>query len=710
MKTKYKAAITLVILSVTLGAISFAQPPYFELERERGMWSDEHWRTLYTGAEAQMVGMLNHLVDAGGPPTPDDIETLEDAGYTMASTGGFSLYWYAINMRVEPLDDIYFRKALAYCMNKEEIYAELYGPLVTPIYNWAPPAQAFWCDPTVELNFPRFDLQMAIDTLIDGGYTPVLIDTNGEAEPGNIDYWYMPGTTTPIRDLEQGVPNTSTLGMLVSEWIESDVQSIGLPIIHTPLPFGYIVYNQWLAPPYLNWDLTIGIGLIFGVDPVLDVMYHVDAIPFANIWGLDDSTVNDEIEAMMETLDWDTAQAHAFAAEQRLSELMPMIPMITSQTWTCCTGPYDGSPGVLGFVNMVGYGGLRSSNDWCRLYSRREDSNDNPLAIQNWLTGQDADVLNPLVSDTAYEWNLMGACYSANYIRHPYTHQLLPWSVVDYPEIQLWNGTHRTSGDTDPIENRPWIEDASPVGSPGTVVGEYMKWTLRDDLTWHDGVAVTAEDVEFCLDLMVNQNNERYDATHKYIHDVNIPDPTGDPYTYEIYYTARYLWADNDVDIGLLTPKHIWSKYIDGPDETLWTADDLDHRFWAGHEWTNNYGYSAPTIDTAVGSVQTTHLIGSGYNVYPLGGWEPGVSMHTVRWNSTGWGYTRILRGDNNFDGVVDILDLWSPLYALGTVPGMPKWLLTADMANPAAQIDGRDIEVVYDDWGYYWYPASTLP
>jgi ABC-type transport system substrate-binding protein len=713
MKTKHLAAITLVILSVALGAITFAQPPGFQLESERGTWSDEHWRTLVIGAEAQMVTLLNHDVDAGGPPTPDDIEILEAAGYTMASTGGFSHYWYALNNRVEPLDDVNFRMALAYCMNKDEIYPDLYGPLVTPIYNWAPPAQAFWCDPYVDLNFPRFDLDMAIQTLIGGGYTPVLIDGGGVAEPGNIDYWYMPGTTTPIRDLEQGVPNTSTLGMLVSEWIETDLHSIGLPIYHTPLPFGYIVYEQWLAPPYLSWDCTIGIGLIFGVDPVLDVMYHVDAIPFANIWGLDDSIVNDEIDAMMATLDWDTAQEHAFNAERRLLELMPLIPMITSQTWTCCTGPYDGQPGVLGFVNMEGYGGLRSANDWCRLYSRREDESGDPLAIQNWLTGQDADILNPLTSDTAYEWNLMGPTITGMYIRHPYTHQLLPWSAADYPEIQLWNGTHRTYGTTDPIEDRPWMVDPSPIGTPGTVTGEYMKWTLRSEMTWHDGTPVTAEDCEFVIDLLINQNNERYESTHKYIHDVNIPDPTGDPLTYEIYYTARYLWADNDAGgLGLLAPKHIWKPYIQGPDETLWTGDDLDHRFWTGHDWTDMYGYSAPIIDTAVGSVQLTHLQGNGYNVYPLGGWDQGVSMHTVRWNSTnpGWTYTRILRGDNNFDGIADILDLWAPLYAFGTQPGMPKWLLTADMANPAALIDGSDIEVVYDNWGYYWYPTSTLP
>lgn len=703
MKTKHIVAVLLMCLSVAfLGTIAFAQPPNYELEKEYGGWWDEHWRTIISGAEAQMVTLMNHDVDAGGPPTPDDIPTLISAGYMMASTGGFSLYWYALNMRVEPLDDPVFRTALAYCMDKDTIYPTLYGPLVTPIYNWAPPAQAFWCNPDVEDAFPRFNLQTAIDTLIDGGYTPVLIDTNGVAEPGNIDHWNMPGTSTPVRDLEQAVPDTSTLGMQASQWIEADLHSIGLPIYHTPLPFGYIVYQQWLAPPFLNWDCTIGIGLLFGVDPVADTMYHSDAIPFANIWGLEDQQVDDYIDAAMSTLDWDEAQTNYFAMEELLSEIMPMIPMITSQTWTCATGPFDSQPGVLGWVNSVGYGGI---NDWSRLYGRREDSDGNPLPLQDWIMGQDADVLNPLVSDTTYEWALMARIYDGLYIRSPYTHVLVPWAAEDYPVIELWNGTH-TAAKTDTGFTDPTY-DPSPIGSPGAVTGEKMTWTLRNDMTWHSGESVTTQDVEFCLDLMVRQNNERYDSIIKWLHDVNVLDT----YTFEIYFTGRYLWADNDIaGISLLAPYHVWKPYIDGNDNILWTGDDEDHRFWTGHQWTNNYGYSAPKLDTPIGEVQLTHLLGSGYCVYQYGDWTPGVSMRMIRDGGNTWHYNRILRADNNFDGIADVLDLWAALYAFGTTPVMPKWKFEADMANPAALIDGRDIEVVYNDWGYYWYPSSTLP
>lgn len=704
MKTKYIVAILLMCLSVTLlGSLALAQPPGYELEKEFGAWSDEHWGTIVIGAEAQMVTLMNHDVDAGGPPTPDDIQTLMDAGYMMSTTGGFSHYWYAINNRKTVLDDPEFRRALAYCMDKETMYPTLYGPLVTPIYNWAPPAQAFWCNPDVEDAFPRFNLQTAIDTLDAAGYTPVDAGNNPVANPvpGNIDHWHMPGTTTNVRDIEQGVPVESTLGMQVSQWIESDLHSIGLPIYHTPLPFGYIVYQQWLAPPYLSWDCTIGIGLVFGVDPVMDTMYHSDAIPFANIWGLQNQQVDDYIDAAMTTLDWEEAKTNIWACQELLSEIMPLIPMITSQTWTCATGPYDGRPGVLGWVNMIGYGGISTSNDWNRMYGRREELDGSIVAEADWIMGEDANVLNPLVSDTTYEYRVMGSALQGLYNRHPYSHELMPWCVTDDPVLQLWNGTH--------IETSPdvWEYDPSPVGSPGAVIGEKMTWTLRNDMTWHDGTPVTSEDVEFMLDLCVNQNNERYDAIHKWLHDVNIIDT----YTFEIYFTGRYLWADNDIaGIALLTPKHIWKPYIDGADNILWNEDDEDHRFWDGTQWIDEYGYAAPEIETPSGTVQLTHFQGNGYNVFPYGGWTPGVSFHLVRWSGSGFHYNRILRSDNNFDGIADVLDLWAPLYAMGTQPGMPRWRFEADMANPSALIDGRDIEVVYNDWGYYWYPSSTLP
>ena len=676
-------------------------------ENKTGSWSHELWRIIECSAEAQMVKLLNHYVDAVGEPSPtegptvkmvgdgiprpEDIATLEAAGYTTAKTSGFSMGFYAINNRVPPLNDQVFRTALAYCVDKETMYDELYGSLVTPIYNWAPPAQAFWCNPDIDLNFPRFNLQIAIDILIGGGYWPVLIDPGSGAVPGNIDHWNMPGTTTPIRDLEQAVPVESTLGTRVSEWLEGDMQSIGLPVCHTSKPFNNIVYEEWLAPPYLGWDLTVGMELTFGVDPVLSEMYHVDAIPAFNIWGLDDATVNAELEAYRETLDWDVAQAHAFAAEERLLELMPMIPMIASNKWSACAGSHDGA-GVLGWANMLGYGGY---NIWSALYSRREYGYPVGGEFANWLLGQDANILNPLTSDTAYEWALMEGVYQSLYITHPYTHQLLPWCVTDYPVIQKWTGTERE------VSPGVWVSDPSPIGSPGAVIGEYMRWTLRDDMTWHDGTPVTSADVEFCLDLLVNQNNERYDAIQRVIHDVEIISE----YVVDVYMTARYLWADNDIShIALLAPRHIWKPYIAGPDGDLWTGDDRDHRFWKGYLWTDAYGYSAPVIVTVSGSVQLTHLQGNGPFVYPDGGWVPDTSMRLIRWRIGSWHeYAYILRGDNNFDGYVDVLDLWAPAYAFGSQPGMPRWLHRADMANPAGLIDGRDIAVVYDEWGLHW-------
>lgn len=726
MKTKHiVAVIFLLCLPLVFGAITLAQPPDYELEHERSMWSDEHWRTLVVGVEAQMVTLMNHDVDIGGPPTKDDIPVLAAADWTMASTGGYSLYWYAINNRKVPLNDPIFRRALAYCMDKENAYATLYGPLLLPIYNWVPPAQAQWENTTATAEFPRFNLQMAIDTLIGGGYTPHLIDGGLGAIPDNIEYWDMPAWLGggPVPFLEQGATDSTVTNLQLSQWLEGDLHSAGLTsITHTPLDFNYIV-GTWLTPPYMSWDLTIGIGLVFGVDPVVEVMYHVDATPFANIWGLDDPLCNSLIDDYMSTLSEAVAVDKVWQLECRLNELMPMIPMITSNTYTCCANQYTDpetgeEPGVLGFVNMKGFGGSR--NDWSRLYSRREELEGSPpLPIANWIMGTDAEIINPLVSDTTYEWNLMRMVYDGLFIRNPYTHKWMPWaattlSTVENGMIQLWNGTHRTTGTTMPETDRPWVLDTPPAGSPGEVIGEYMEFTMRDDMDWHDGEPVTAYDVEFALDLMVNQENERYDSIVKYIHDVVVVDN----YNFKVYFTGRYAWAATDVGgLGLLCPEHVWKPYIAGEDQILWTEDDRDHRFWDGSDWTDEYGYAAPTVDTPSGSVQLTHLIGSGYCVYPQGGWVQGQSMRLIRWDpgTSGWYYERIHRGDNNFDGITDMADEWPTVFASGTEAGMTNWVLynagpRADMANPSGLIDGRDREVLDDTWGYYWYPHQTLP
>ena len=350
-------------------------------------------------------------------------------------------------------------------------------------------------------------------------------------------------------------------------------------------------------------------------------------------------------------------------------------------------------------------------NIWSALYSRTEDRYGAPLLINNWPMKEGASVLNPLTSDDASEWQLLSLVYSTLLNVHPYNNGLMPWCVTEFPLMQLWNGTH--------VETSPdvWEWDPSPEGSPGEVEGLKMTWTLRDDMTWHDGMPVTTADVEFCLDLLINQNNDRYHDIQENIHDVNVVDT----YTFEVYNyerlgsgpwpeSWRYYMPLNISAIALLAPKHVWEPYIAADDGILWTEDDPDHRSWQGHLWTDAYGYDAPIIDTPSGYVQLTHLVGNGPFIYPYGGWTPGVSMRLVRDGGNTWHYKRILRSDNNFDGAVDVLDLWAPLHAYGTQPGMPKWLDRADMANPAGLIDGRDIEVVYNWWGYCWYPTSTLP
>jgi len=205
----------------------------------------------------------------------------------------------------------------------------------------------------------------------------------------------------------------------------------------------------------------------------------------------------------------------------------------------------------------------------------------------------------------------------------------------------------------------------------------------------------------------VQQNNERYAHIQSLIHDVN----SVAEYTFEVYYTGRYSWATKDIsDVALLAPYHIWKPYIAGEDQLLWTMDDNDHRFWDGYDTVDAYGYTAPVIDTPSGPVQLTHLQGNGPFVFPHGGWVPDTSIRLVRWYDpdyeTGWHRTRILRGDTDLSGYVDIKgDIFPTVIASGTQPGMANWIPEADTANPVGLIDGRDRAKILDDIGHYWYP-----
>lgn len=142
------------------------------------------------------------------------------------------------------------------------------------------------------------------------------------------------------------------------------------------------------------------------------------------------------------------------------------------------------------------------------------------------------NILNPLASSTAYSFEILERVYSFGTTLHPETQEFTGWAFRD------WELNSDNVGSGDP-----------------TIVGE-----LRDDMKWHDGEDVTAEDVQFTVNYVQEQEPAGTVSASQFsaVEEVQVDSPDGT--------TVNYFLSEKDsawfTDIlgNIILPKHIWQN------------------------------------------------------------------------------------------------------------------------------------------------------
>ncbi len=147
------------------------------------------------------------------------------------------------------------------------------------------------------------------------------------------------------------------------------------------------------------------------------------------------------------------------------------------------------------------------------------------------IVGSNVETLNPLLSESSYETTVLNGVFS-QLIRLTDSADLIPDLAVEVPTV----------------ENGGISED-----------GMVFTFHLRKDVKWHDGTPLTAEDVLFTWDIIMNDDvavvsRDGFDQIER----IEIPDP----YTVIMYKTeptANWLltWAGTG---GAIVPKHLWEN------------------------------------------------------------------------------------------------------------------------------------------------------
>ena len=150
-------------------------------------------------------------------------------------------------------------------------------------------------------------------------------------------------------------------------------------------------------------------------------------------------------------------------------------------------------------------------------------------------TVAEPETLNPLVSTSAYASAIWGNIYDWGTTLHPEDQSFRPWAIED------------------------WSMDQDNVGTSEPTVTA----TLRNDLSFTDGEPVTAEDVEFTINYILEQDPGGTVGTTPFL---NLDEVTYDsPDGYELNYffeEPELQWFTGTLG-SVILPKHIWEDVDD---------------------------------------------------------------------------------------------------------------------------------------------------
>jgi len=158
--------------------------------------------------------------------------------------------------------------------------------------------------------------------------------------------------------------------------------------------------------------------------------------------------------------------------------------------------------------------------------------------------------LNVLYDPYPYHWGTLDLIYDRLIRRDPTnTTEWMPWMVKNFT---LGTYVHPTYGERTKI-----------------------KFTLRPDITWHDGTPLSTADVYFTLvelDDMLEEHGYAPPWWYWYVWDI-LDFKILDPYNFEVLYNVTSFWTLQDIGNVPIMPKHIWKPIIETGDPTGFAPD-----------------------------------------------------------------------------------------------------------------------------------------
>lgn len=482
----------------------------------RGPHVDEILLPIIADDDAQLLALETgeiHILP--GRANPTHLQRLEaNPNVDVTVEPGFHMFYLAFNMREEPLSDIVVRRALAHVIDRDEIIFSLFQGYMLPLAEFVPQSSPFHNPDT---DVAEYDPELAAQILDDAGYrmgpNGIRIDPNTGEEMRPLEL------LTPTAD---EAPTSAELGVIIAD----AAQAIGLPVVATPMDFNVIVdriSNE--VDGTRDFDMYVLAWSLGRFPTHLYSLFHsdFDVDGGNNNPGMRDAEYDAAAEKVWTPRDLDEALEAAYEAQEIIQWLQPYVPLYSRPYFDAFRSDI-----VTGYVPHLGFGAASnvSNSLWTPLNIRRVDQERGGTI--RFLLDVEPGNLNILVGTSAYDARIFGLVYGGLITAEPYENNDFPW------EAKSWDvGT--------------WV-------TPEGVEASKITYYLRDDVTWHDGVPFTAEDVKFTMDYLKEQRVPKYQSawmnySHAEIHD---------DYTVTVYFDNLSYWHTYNAS-GFLA-KHIWEN------------------------------------------------------------------------------------------------------------------------------------------------------
>lgn len=519
MKDHKFLAITMLMIAATLllstfavvasnaaipSTVGFLEGPYFQQIQFK----------IYSTAEAETAGLLTGEIDVldffEADRLPDIQAGITNQILTYTQSAEQGMWVFLIQCQRYPLNITQFRRALAHLVDKDTIVADGLGGLAYPIDTFlGSPGYGPWSG--TDYATYEFNVTMAGRILDSLGFVR-----------GSGGWRLDPRTGTTMREIDILARTEHPHRLFSARQLKAQMDAVGIPNkleeVSKSVASSRVMFEQ-------DYDVyTAGWGGGPDIDWVYD-LFHSMSPPEQN-WSLfENTTVDGALNMLKFGSNYTTVLQGAHDAQKYLSEQVPFIPLYAK----AYVSPYNTR-----LKNVVDLPWRQGVTNWMTFFYAR-------------------DTL------TTY-----GGTLNVGWLSDP--HQPSPMYEINW----WWDGmlvdtVYEFLINADPTSLReiPWLAESwtvEPWTAPGSVPGLKITFNLVDNATWHDGTALTAEDVVFTWKYAQQQRNPVYLS---YL--LNLVEATAPSHTTAVAYlnTTSYWalhWLGENIPI---IPKSLWKDIGD---------------------------------------------------------------------------------------------------------------------------------------------------